>query len=89
MQALRVNGCSKLKLPRFAGCLALETLSVSSSQFSNEALLALYGDNGVPHLKQLYAKECWGLTLSHAPPSLLEAFVGTPPCFKHMTPRCT
>jgi hypothetical protein len=77
LQTLRLNGCSKLKCPRFSACTSLETLNLSSSQFSNDALLALYADNGVPHLKQLFAKECWGLTLSHAPPSLLDAFVGT------------
>lgn len=76
MQTLKLNGCSKLKSPRFVGCFSLQSLSVSGSKFSNDALLALYSDNGVPNLTHLFAKKCWGLTWTHIPPEHAALFAG-------------
>lgn len=81
LQTLKMRGCTRIRSLTFENCGALTELDVSASKFSNEGLLALYMDGGVPNLTVLRARECWGLTLTSTPPSFLEAFVGACSCF--------
>jgi hypothetical protein len=58
VQELTLHGCPFLRYPKFKKCLALRTLKLSRCLLSNEALVALFQDGGVPNITTFAISEC-------------------------------
>ena len=67
---LGAHGCSRLRHPRFVGCTALRTVDLSRSKICNDAIVALYRDNGVPGMATLSLAECFELSVQEVPIAL-------------------